>query len=157
MSKHAYKTGKNDAKLLATALTDALDTPLEPGVLVDAFQVRKKAHAKGAQHGGGSTGSRSLVIVFNNKDFCKKLVAAKKSKPNLTAKEVDGSFADTKVYVNHRQPVQLYHLRDRLLQAFPQVQRRHVWIADAAVFMRKSDDCRPIKILPSTDLQKIVI
>lgn len=149
------ETGNDDAKLLATALTDALETPLEPGVLVDAYRVGKRVRAKGVQREGGSAGARSLVIVFNSKDFCKKLINAKKNKPNLTAKEIDRSLADKRIYVNHRHPVQLYQLRDRVLQAFPQVQRKHVWIADAAVFMRKSEDCRPIKILPSTDLQKL--
>ncbi|CAG5100839.1 Similar to LAC: Lachesin (Schistocerca americana) [Cotesia congregata] len=90
----------------------------------------------------------SKRITIN--DFCKKLVAAKKSKPNLTAKEVDGSFADTKVYVNHRQPVQLYHLRDRVLQAFPQVQRRHVWIADDMII---SGVRHEVQVIPKSAFQ----
>nr|ACE75357.1 hypothetical protein GIP_L2_0080 [Glyptapanteles indiensis] len=128
---------------------------LEPGELVGAFRVGKKARGGNSQHGQGSAVTHSFIITLKNKDSCKKLVAAKKNKPNLTAKDVDVSFSNNKVYLNAHQPAQLYQLRDRVLKAFPRVERKHVWIADGAVFMRKSADSRPIRILPSTDLQEL--
>ncbi|CAD6208620.1 GSCOCG00010600001-RA-CDS [Cotesia congregata] len=53
-------------------------------------------------------------------------------------------------YVNHRQPVQLYHLRDRVLQAFPQVQRRHVWIADDMII---SGVRHEVQVIPKSAFQ----
>ncbi|KAH0567728.1 hypothetical protein KQX54_012621 [Cotesia glomerata] len=130
------ETVNEDVKLLTGALAVALESPLEPSELVDAFPVGKKARVE-------------------NVDSCKKSVTAKKTKPNLTAKDVDGYFPDNRVYFNLCQPAQLYQLRDCVLKAFSRVERKHVWIADETVFMRKSADSRPIKILPSTDLQEL--
>lgn len=147
--------GEN-VKELSKSLIGVLDAAPGEDVLVDAFRIGKRRRVAGSRR-SGLAGPRSVVLSLKSKDACKQVIEAKKGKPNLNAKQLNQSLPDDKVYVNYRQPAQLHRLRDRVLKAFPNVDRKHVWISDGAVFLRKSKDERPVKILPSTNLQQLAI
>lgn len=131
-----------DIKKLSNSLIRALDATLGQEELVEAFRVGKRHRVIGSRR-SGLAGPRSVVISLKSRESCKKVIEAKKSKPDLNAKQLDQSLPEVKVYVNHRQPAQLHQLRDHVLKAFPNVDRRHIWIADGAVFLRKTKDDRP--------------
>ncbi|XP_046743346.1 uncharacterized protein LOC124409641 [Diprion similis] len=80
---------------------------------------------------------------MKSKDACRKVIDAKKGQRDFNAKQVDQSLPDVKVYGNLRQPAQLHQLKDRVIKAFPRVDRKHIWISDGAVFLRKSQADRP--------------
>lgn len=145
-----------DVKELSRSLVEALDPTLGGDEIVDAFRIGKRRRPVDSRR-SGIAGPRSVIISLKSKGACKKVIEAKKGKPDLNAMQLDQSLPEVKLYVNFRQPAQLHQLRDCVLKALPNVDRKHIWISDGAVFLRKSKDDRPVKILPSTNLRQLSI
>ncbi|KAH0555255.1 hypothetical protein KQX54_016488 [Cotesia glomerata] len=131
-----------DVKKLSRSLVGMLDPALDGDVVVDAFRIGKRRRIVGSRR-SDLAGPRLIIISLKSSDICKKVVEGKKAKPDLNAKQLGQSLPEVKVYVNFRQPAQLHQLRDRVLQKFPHVDRKHVWISDGAVFLRKTKVDRP--------------
>ncbi|KAH0551005.1 hypothetical protein KQX54_000311, partial [Cotesia glomerata] len=134
-----------NAKQTATntkVYTVSARTALGGDEFVDAFRVGKRRRVAGSRR-SGLVGPRSVIISLKSKDVCKRVIDAEKGKPDLTSKQISNSLPEGKVYVNYRQPAQLHQLRDRVLKAFPNVDRKYVWIAYGAVFLKKTQDDRP--------------
>lgn len=145
-----------DTKALVSFTLNALGTRHRNTEIVFARRIGRAQPSSGpVRHGNTSSGSRSIVVGLKTPDTCSEVIDAKKNKPNITAKQVNSLFPDSKLYINRRQPAQLHQLRDNVLKTFPRIDRRHVWIANSAVYIRKSQADRPIRILPSTDLQQL--
>lgn len=126
--------------------------------ITNAHRVGRKARATESASSNMSTGtSLSIFLTARTVDFCNKIISAKKEKPDLTAKQVNMSFPEIKIYINRCQPTQLHQLRDRVIKAFPHIMRKHIGIANGAVYIKKLQNDRPIRIFPSTDLQKLSI
>ncbi|XP_068994256.1 uncharacterized protein [Neodiprion pinetum] len=101
-------------KELAGTLIKALGIQSDNSEIVNAYRMGKKSRARGLSENGNSAASRSIVLMMKNNDCCRKVINAKKEKKNLTAKHVNPSFPESKIYVNHRQSAQLHQLRDQL-------------------------------------------
>ncbi|KAH0555179.1 hypothetical protein KQX54_015872 [Cotesia glomerata] len=61
----------------------------------------------------------------------------------------------SKFSVNRRTPVELRELCDKVRKRFTQIDAKFIWIMDDAVLIRKDASSKPIRIVPSTNLEGI--
>lgn len=81
--------------------------------------------------------ARAILLELSTRAHCVEVISAKKRKPNLCASAA--WYPKSKVDINHRHPGQLCQLRTAVLERFPALQPRSVWIHDEAVFFKKDD------------------
>ncbi|KAH0550338.1 hypothetical protein KQX54_018779 [Cotesia glomerata] len=73
--------------------------------------------------------------------------------PNLMADKIIATLTSNKVSVNRRTPVELRELCDKVRKRFTQIDAKFIWIMDDAVLIRKDASSKPIRIVPSTNLE----
>lgn len=145
-----------DTKTLVSSTLSALGIKHGHTEIVFARRIGRAQPSSGPiHHGNTSSGIRSIVVGLKTPNTCSAVVDTKKNNPNITAKQVNASFPDSELYINRHLPAQLHKLRDEVLKSFPHIECNHMWIANSVVYIRKSQVDRPIRVLPSTDLQQL--
>lgn len=148
-----------DLKELVMRLSIALELNLSSTEILRAERMGRKVERRRKRTSlapdSGRPRSRAILLEMSTRTRCDEIIAAKKRHPNLCASTIASWYPKNKVDVNHRHPAQLHKLRSDILKRFPDLQPRSVWIHDEAVYFKKDNTSKPVRVVPSTDLAKL--
>lgn len=123
------------------------------GVPVDDEKIKQLRRMRPS---GNTTAPRSLFITFGSSDLRNAIIAAKRLKGPINAKQVHAAFPETqRVNVNEFLPAELHILYMRAKTVAKEKRYRYVWIRDGCVYVRKASDCQAIRITDADQLDSL--
>ncbi|XP_024947523.1 uncharacterized protein LOC107274508 [Cephus cinctus] len=149
--------GNEDLNEFVPKLTCALDVDLSPADVVRVERMGRLRKRTSSSMVNDHVTSRAIVLELATKVKCDQFIVAKKHHPNLKSSNIDSGYLDSKIYINRRQPIELQKLRNQVLKKCPSLNPRAVWIADAAVYIRKDMDAKPYRVLSISDLSELTL
>lgn len=107
-----------------------------------------------AQQGGDRP--KNIIAKFTTRVQRDNLLSAfRKVKSTITSDDLNIPGTSTKVYINEHLTLKKKHLFRKCRQAGKELQYKHTWVRNSAIFIREEDDSPVIVIRSEQDLEKL--